>query len=106
MEFLAFITDGPIFLGMFALMLFASNNRIVNFRHQMMKLTSTRAEMLVSKFTVFADFLANHILDIFHVPEIDIASKLISECVPIEEIGNELQSSSKIFIEYFVSEMF
>jgi hypothetical protein len=106
MEFLTFITDGPIFPGVFTLMLFACDNRVVNFSHEMMELTSTGTEMLISKFSIFAYFLANHILDIFHVPKVCVSSKLISESVPIEEISNELQSTSKIFIEYFISEMF
>lgn len=105
MEFLTLITDGPVLLGIFTLMLFASNNRVVNFSHQVMKLTSTGTEMFISKFTIFADFLPDHFLDIFHVPELSITGKLISESVPIKEIGDKLQSSSEIFIEDFVSEM-
>jgi hypothetical protein len=106
MEFLAFIRNSPIFLGVFTLMLFASDNREVDSGHQMMKLTSTGTEVLISKFSIFADFLTNHFLNIFHVPEISVTGKLISKSVPIEEIGNKLQSSSEIFIEHFVCKMF
>jgi len=106
MEFLALVRNGPIFFSVFTLMLFTCNDRVVNFRHQMMKLTSTGTEMLLCKFTIFADFLTNHFLNVFHVPEIGATGKLISESMPVEEIGNKLQSSSEIFIKDFICEMF
>ena len=105
MEFLALIRNGPVLLSVFTLVLFASNDRVVNFRHQVMKLTSTGTEVLLSEFTIFADFLANHFLNVFHVPEIGATGKLISESVPVEEVGNELQSTSEILIEDFVCEV-
>jgi len=106
MEFLALVRNGPVLLGVFTLMLFASNDWVVNFRHQMMKLTSTGTEMLFCKFTIFADFLTNHFLNVFHVPEISATGKLISKSVPVEKVGNKLQSSSEIFIKDFICEMF
>ena len=86
-------------------MLFAGNNWEVNFSHQMMKLTSTGAEVLVSEFSIFADFLTNHFLDVFHVPEIGASGELISKSVPVEEVWYEFQSSSEIFIEDLIGEM-
>ena len=61
--------------------------------------------MLVSEFTVFTDFLTNHILDVLHVPELLISCESISEGVPVEEVGNELQPTSEVLVENFVSQV-
>jgi hypothetical protein len=61
--------------------------------------------VLVSEFTVFTDFLTNHILDVLHVPELLISCESISEGVPVEEVGNELQPTSEVLVENFVSQV-
>jgi hypothetical protein len=86
MEFLALVRNGPVLFSVFTLVLFASNDRVVNFRHQMMKLTSTSTEVLFREFTIFADFFTNHFLNVLHVPEIGATGKLISESMPVEEV--------------------
>lgn len=87
---------------MLSLMLFASDYREVNFFHQTMELTLTAAEMFISKLTVLTDFLANHILDISHVPKFLISRESISESVPVEEVRNEPQPASQVLVEDLV----
>lgn len=105
MELFTFIANCPVLLAMFSLMLLACDHRVVNFLHQTVKLTLTATEMLVSELTIFADFLANHILDVSHVPELLVSGKSVSESVPVEEVGDELQPAPKVLVENLVGQV-